>query len=80
MGTQLQAAPRKRLGKLLTIWTPEDREFYYNIGGDRFSGTFARPGAQAPRRLIERSAVSRRRQAPPQRPLLPRQPSARFFE
>ena len=31
--------------------TPEDREFYHNIGGDRFSGTFARPGAQAPRRL-----------------------------
>jgi virginiamycin B lyase len=31
--------------------TPEDREFYYNIGGDRYSGTFARPGAQAPRRL-----------------------------
>ncbi|MBM3779351.1 MAG: hypothetical protein FJW23_14130 [Acidimicrobiia bacterium] len=31
--------------------TPEDREFYHNIGGNRFSGTFARPGAQAPRRL-----------------------------
>jgi streptogramin lyase len=31
--------------------TPEDREFYHNIGGDRFSGTFARPGSQAPRRL-----------------------------
>jgi streptogramin lyase/mono/diheme cytochrome c family protein len=31
--------------------TPEDRDFYHNIGGDRFSGTFARPGSQAPRRL-----------------------------
>ena len=31
--------------------TPEDREFYHNIGGNRFSGTFARPGGQAPRRL-----------------------------
>lgn len=31
--------------------TPADREFYHNIGGDRFSGTFARPGSQAPRRL-----------------------------
>jgi streptogramin lyase len=33
------------------VLTPADREFYYNIGGDRFSGTFARPGSQAPRRL-----------------------------
>jgi streptogramin lyase len=33
------------------VLLPEDYEFYHNIGGDRFSGTFARPGAQAPRRL-----------------------------
>ena len=33
------------------VLTPEDYEFYHNIGGNRFSGTFARPGAQAPRRL-----------------------------
>lgn len=33
------------------VLLPEDYEFYHNIGGDRFSGTFARPGSQAPRRL-----------------------------
>jgi len=37
--------------RMEVLLTPADREFHHNIGGDRFSGTFARPGAQAPRRL-----------------------------
>ena len=43
--------PMRPPERMEVVLTPEDREFYYNIGGDRFSGTFARPGAQAPRRL-----------------------------
>jgi streptogramin lyase len=43
--------PMRPPDRMEVVLTPEDREFYHNIGGDRFSGTFARPGAQAPRRL-----------------------------
>lgn len=43
--------PMRPPDKMEVVLTPADREFYHNIGGDRFSGTFARPGSQAPRRL-----------------------------
>jgi virginiamycin B lyase len=43
--------PMRPPEKMEVVLTPADREFYHNIGGDRFSGTFARPGSQAPRRL-----------------------------
>jgi streptogramin lyase len=43
--------PMQPPDRMEVVLTPEDREFYHNIGGDRFSGTFARPGSQAPRRL-----------------------------
>jgi virginiamycin B lyase len=43
--------PMRPPDRMEVVLTPEDREFYHNIGGDRYSGTFARPGAQAPRRL-----------------------------
>lgn len=48
---QTYEVPMRPPERMEVVLTPEDREFYYNIGGDRFSGTFARPGAQAPRRL-----------------------------
>ena len=43
--------PMEPPDKLEVALTPADREFYHNIGGNRFAGTFARPGGQAPRRL-----------------------------
>jgi streptogramin lyase len=43
--------PMRPPDRMEVVLTPDDRDFYHNIGGDRFSGTFARPGAQAPRRL-----------------------------
>jgi streptogramin lyase len=43
--------PMRPPDRMEILLTPADREFYHNIGGDRFSGTFARPGGQAPRRL-----------------------------
>ncbi|MGE3511954.1 MAG: hypothetical protein AB7N65_24080, partial [Vicinamibacterales bacterium] len=43
--------PLRPPDRMEVVLTPADREFYHNIGGDRFSGTFARPGSQAPRRL-----------------------------
>jgi streptogramin lyase len=43
--------PMRPPDRMEVALTPADREFYHNIGGDRFSGTFARPGSQAPRRL-----------------------------
>jgi virginiamycin B lyase len=35
----------------LEFLTPENVEFYHNAGIGTFTGTFARPGAQAPRRM-----------------------------
>ncbi len=48
---QTHEIPMKPSDRLEVALTPADREFYHNIGGDRFAGTFARPGSQAPRRL-----------------------------
>jgi len=48
---QTYEIPMRPPDRAEVVMTPADREFYYNIGGDRFSGTFARPGSQAPRRL-----------------------------